>query len=114
MTTDTPTPVPAPPKPAVATRKTVVRAQQRTPFHAHGEPKLWLTGGALTVCAFMIVGLLVLIVLQGVQTFWPSPVVQVTTFDGHSYMGEVTRTETYQPTQENLDALTDEARDRAK
>jgi len=73
-----------------------------------------LTGGALAVALAMIVGLLVLIVYQGSSTFWPSPVVQVRTVDGQSYLGDVTRDETYRPDGDVLDALPPEARARAR
>ena len=53
----------------------------------------------------MIVGLLVLIVYQGGSTFWPSPVLQVRTVDGKSYLGDVTRDETYRPDSDVLDEL---------
>lgn len=58
---------------------------------------VWLTGGSLIIAFFMIVGLLLLIFLQGVVTFWPSPLVQVYTKDGHVFMGEITRTQKYRP-----------------
>ena len=64
---------------------------------ARGEPALWLGGGALAVCLLMIVGLFSLILWQGLATFWPGPVLQFETRDGGVYMGEVTRSETYQP-----------------
>jgi ABC-type phosphate transport system permease subunit len=60
---------------------------------AHGEPSIWLTGGALAVALFMIVGLLTLILVQGASTFWPAAVVQIKTTDGKIVMGEVTRSE---------------------
>lgn len=40
---------------------------------ARGEPKIWLTGGTLVICLAMIVGLLGLIVINGLATFWPGP-----------------------------------------
>jgi phosphate transport system permease protein len=56
---------------------------------------VWLTGGALAVALAMIVGLLVLIVVQGGATFWPAAVVEVRLFDGGVYLGEVKEEETY-------------------
>ncbi|MEM7205167.1 MAG: phosphate ABC transporter permease PstA [Planctomycetota bacterium] len=64
---------------------------------ARGEPMLWVTGSALVVCVIMIVALLVWVAVQGFATFWPSPVVQVTTAQGEVWMGEVAREELYQP-----------------
>jgi phosphate transport system permease protein len=58
---------------------------------AFGEPLVWLTGGGLMTCVVMIVGLLSLVVYQGISTFWPLAVVQVRTADDRHYMGEVSR-----------------------
>ncbi|MBM4155493.1 MAG: phosphate ABC transporter permease PstA [Lentisphaerae bacterium] len=56
---------------------------------------VWLTGGGLVVAICMIVGLLGLILAQGVGTLWPQPVVEVRLASGARLMGEITRTETY-------------------
>jgi phosphate transport system permease protein len=75
------------------------RVKSRTSLLAHGLPMVWLTGGALVICLFMIAGLLLLVVWQGMATFWPVPVVEVALLDGKTrYLGEVVRTETYHPT----------------
>ena len=60
---------------------------------------VWLTGGSLAICVVMIVGLLALIVWQGITTFWPRPMVELTLADGRTVMGEVTRDEQYQNAQ---------------
>ena len=39
-----------------------------TPPHAQGEPMLWLTASALSICAVMILGLLLLVLVQGAGT----------------------------------------------
>lgn len=62
---------------------------------ARGEPMVWLTGGALVLAVLMIIGLLILIAWNGFATFWPGSLVRVTLDDGKTYMGEVTRVETY-------------------
>ena len=58
---------------------------------------VWLTGGALVTAVTMIVGLLAFIVYQGVQTFWPLPVVQLEVESGSgstvSMLGEISRSE---------------------
>ena len=79
---------------------------------AYGEPMLWLTGGALAVCVAMIVGLLVLVVRMGTGTFWPSPVVQVTLDDGTVLMGEITRTDSFEPSEAALARFDSETRRR--
>jgi phosphate transport system permease protein len=90
------------------------RTRARTSLLAHGEPMVWLTGGALVVCIAMIVGLLSLVVVLGLSTFWPGDVVSLQTVDGRTLMGEVTRRERYTPPASVIDALPEEARARAQ
>lgn len=77
------------------------RRARGTSLFAQGEPMIWLTGGGLALALVMIVGLLLLVVLQGVATLWPVPVVQAELADGRRVMGEVTREELYRPTPES-------------
>lgn len=58
---------------------------------------IWLMGGALAVCSVMVVGLIALVLWQGGTTFWPRPVQRVELKSGTVFMGEVTRTETFEP-----------------
>ena len=81
---------------------------------AHGEPLVWLSGGALALSLTMIVGLLGLIIYQGVITFWPSAVVQLTAADGTKYLGEVGRTEHYRPAPVVLERLPPEQAHKAQ
>ena len=60
---------------------------------------------ALALSVTMIVGLLALIIYQGVITFWPSPLVQITTTDGTKYLGEAGRSEIYRPAPAVLERL---------
>lgn len=60
---------------------------RRTPLSARGEPMIWLTGGALVVCLVMIVGLVGMIVTQGLTTFWPRPIERVTLTSGEVFLG---------------------------
>lgn len=92
-------------KPIVKRRRQPRRA---TSLQSHGEPLVWLTGGAMAIALAMIVGLLVLIVHQGVSTFWPVPVVQVTTVAGKELQGEVSVVEQYLPGPEVLERLSPE------
>jgi len=55
---------------------------------AHGEPWVWLTGGALALAVAMIVGLLGYIVYQGAGTFWPRSLDLVELSDGRRVLGE--------------------------
>ena len=53
----------------------------------------------------MIIGLLVLVVVQGVTTFWPVPVVRLQTAQGTTFLGEVTRSELYKPSRATIEGL---------
>lgn len=94
MSLDTAAPAPAPAVPPASAPRW---RRRRTSLSAHGEPMVWLTGGALAAALMMIIGLLGWIFFEGIVTFWPAPVVLLETLDGSSYMGEVTRTETFRP-----------------
>jgi len=102
--------------PSPAERRAKPRPERRkrrrtTSLFAHGEPMVWLTGGALGIALTMIVGLLALVLLKGIGTFWPSRVVQVETLDGRTLAGEVTVTETFEPGEQVFDALPEAERE---
>jgi phosphate transport system permease protein len=85
---------PPPPSPARAPHQ-----RRRTPrvgasLLARGTPQVWLTAGGLAVCLAMVAGLLTLVVLQGLATFWPAPLERVRLQDGKLLLGEVARRET--------------------
>lgn len=75
-----------------------------------GEPYVWGTGAGLAIGVLMIVGLLALVLYNGFLTFWPKRVVKITTTDGKSILGEVTRDETFRVTPEMLEPLSDEVK----
>jgi phosphate transport system permease protein len=54
-----------------------------------GEPFIWLTGGALALCLLMVVGLIGLILYNGLGFFWPASVVRVTLKDGKVLTGSL-------------------------
>ncbi|OQZ02001.1 MAG: phosphate ABC transporter, permease protein PstA [Candidatus Brocadia sp. UTAMX2] len=58
-------------------------------FLRSGNHYIWLTAGTLTVCLLMISGLIVLIMINGFDIFWPRQIVQFTLRDGTVVMGEV-------------------------
>jgi ABC-type phosphate transport system permease subunit len=94
------------------------RRVRRAVLSAYGEPMVWLTGGALVICLAMILGLLALVIWQGVGTFWPGPVFRIRTYEGVELLGPVTRDEWYEPTeaelQEDLAKLPPEAAEQAR
>ncbi|HUR27997.1 MAG TPA: phosphate ABC transporter permease PstA, partial [Planctomycetota bacterium] len=75
---------------------------------------IWLTGGALALALFMIVGLLALVVAQGVGTFWPGPLVKVQRESGDVFAGEIAATEAYRPAEQVFGGWGAEARARAE
>jgi phosphate transport system permease protein len=81
-----------------------------TGLRAYGEPMLWLTSGGLAFSLMMILGLLALVVVEGIDTFWPLPVVRIESSGAPVAVGEVTRTEAFDPTPEVIDTLPEEAR----
>jgi ABC-type phosphate transport system permease subunit len=72
---------------------------------AQGEPMVWLTGGSLAICLLMISGLLLLVVIAGMSTFWPRSVVLFPLKNGTHFLGEVTRTEDYTLSKDTLGSL---------
>jgi phosphate transport system permease protein len=53
-----------------------------------GEHLIWLTGSALGICLLMILGLLLVILTNGLGMFWPSRIEQLTLKDGSVLAGE--------------------------
>ena len=56
-------------------------------FWTSGEPFIWLTGGALALSLLMVVGLIGLILYNGLGFFWPASVVRITLKDGKVLTG---------------------------
>lgn len=84
----------------------IQQAMRKVPQTAHGEPAVWLAGGALAVAVFAIVGMVGLIAYQGGRAFWPDPIAEVTLPDGSKVWGEVQGTSTVPEGQENEGAPT--------
>src|SRR3954471_12905926 len=76
------------PRPAAAKRPKPVPAGRRPTLPAaHGEPMVWVMGAALVLALCMIVGMFVLILVEGSTTFWPDPIDKVTLKDGQVFLG---------------------------
>jgi len=80
---------------------------------AQGEPIVWLNGAGLILGIAMILGLLLLVLYQGLTTFWPRPVVSLPTLDNQIIFGEVTRDDAYDLSYGSLVALTGPRREAA-
>jgi len=94
-----------PPAPPRAKSSRSRRARARTSLLAHGEPLVWLNGGALALALAMILGMLLLILTQGLGTFWPQPLYTIRTLDGAEHIGELSRAEAHQLSVEDLASL---------
>lgn len=66
----------------------------RRSLWASGEPFIWLTGGALALALMMVVGLVFLVLYNGLGFFWPSEMVRLTLKNGTVLAGQVTARET--------------------
>ncbi|TAL41360.1 MAG: phosphate ABC transporter permease PstA [Methylovulum sp.] len=64
-----------------------------TRFWKSGNPFIWLTGGALAFSLLMVAGLVLLVLLNGLGFFWPSPITLLTLSDGKELLGQVTQRE---------------------
>jgi phosphate transport system permease protein len=78
---------------------------------ARGEPMVWLTGTGLVVGLLMVFALVGVVFYQGLVTFWPGPLIQVTDSAGRVVLGEVTRDDDFTPEPSVLAELS--PRDRA-
>lgn len=56
-------------------------------LRAEGQPAVWLCAGGLVLSLAMIVGLMLLVFVQGAGTFWPAPLQEITLRDGSRLMG---------------------------
>lgn len=72
--------------------------QQTREWWKSGNPWIWLNAGAVTISVLMVVGLLLLIAIQGLSYFWPSDVfdARYRNPDGsvERLIGEITDSET--------------------
>ncbi len=72
---------------------------------SQGTPLVWLTGAGLVACLCMVLGLLALVLFQGLATLWPARLELVRLHDGRVWLGEVTRTEEFRPEGHVFEAL---------
>lgn len=54
-----------------------------------GSPWIWLTAGAVSISLISVLGLLLLIGWKGLIYFWPAPLYQWQTEDGHTLVGQL-------------------------
>ncbi len=68
------------------------RPAERTSPNALGVLPQWLMAFALSICAVMIIGLLAMILVQGLASFWPTRIELVTLTSGEEVLGLPVRT----------------------
>jgi phosphate transport system permease protein len=83
------------------------RRAARSDLTARGEPFLWGFGGALALGLMMVFGFLILVLWNGLVTFFPKPVQVLTLKSGSRMAGEPSRTELYRPTAQQLNGLSE-------
>lgn len=79
-------------------------ARTRGGIALRGEPRVWLCAGGMALALMMILCLLVVILLNGLLTFWPAPLVRLTLADGRVLLGQVTRVERFRPASGSAEA----------
>ena len=62
-------------------------------FWKSGDPFIWLSGGALAFSLVMVAGLVILVLVNGLGSFWPSPIARLTLAGGKELMGQVAQRE---------------------
>ncbi|MFZ4695594.1 MAG: phosphate ABC transporter permease PstA [Verrucomicrobiia bacterium] len=62
-----------------------------------GDPMVWLTGGSLAVCLFMIITVVGIILVNGLAFFWPREVTLTTMKDGAKHLAIFRQAETVPP-----------------
>jgi phosphate transport system permease protein len=73
-----------PPPPRIPAQAAAATRRART-----GEAWVWFTGSALGISLLMIVGLILVILANGLGFFWPEPLEKVTLTDGSTWLGQV-------------------------
>lgn len=96
--------------PMPAAEATKAKRNYATDLAARGEPMIFAMGGSLAIGLLMIVGILGLIAWFGFTTFWPKEIAAVTAKNGTVIAGEVFRTETFKPSDAQLAAMPEDAR----
>src|SRR5262249_46864268 len=54
-----------------------------------GEHYIWLTGAALAFCLLMVIGIVGLILINGLGVFWPGDLVRIRLRDGVVVLGQI-------------------------
>ena len=98
---------------SAATHTTTAKTRRtaRSDLTARGEPFLWGFGGALALGLMMVFGFLTLVLWNGLITFYPKPIKVLTLSDGKRIAGEPFRSEYYRPSPQQLQNMSEKARE---
>jgi phosphate transport system permease protein len=83
--------------PVVPGRPAHASAARVTPpshFWSRGEPLVWVSGAALAVVLLAALGMLAVVLANGLGVFWPAPLAEVTLADGTRLVGRSIQSET--------------------
>ncbi len=87
-----------------------VKRRRTRDFKARGEPFLWILGGTLVIGLMMITGFVILILYNGLLTFYPNRIEVVKPINGPAVAGEFVRSEIYKPEQDKTASLPEPAK----
>jgi len=96
--------------PYVAAAAATANRVRQTDLRSRGEPFVWVLGGTLAFGIVMIIGFLLLVLWNGVETFIPKPIAVVATANGLTIAGEPTRSDAFKPNENALSGLADDVR----
>ncbi len=87
---------------------------KNTSMAARGEPALWTMGGTLALGVLMIIAFLILVVWNGIITFYPGGIEQIILNDGSMIAGEIRRSESYRPSDDILKTVNTEWKEKIR
>jgi phosphate transport system permease protein len=77
-----------------ARTRVALPARPRDHFWTRGEPLVWASGGALAVVLLAALGMLAVVLRNGLGVFWPAALAEVTLVDGTRLVGLPVQAET--------------------
>lgn len=94
--------------------RAIPERRKTSSLKAQGEPMIWLTGGMFAIACSMILGLLALVLYQGLSTLWPRPYSMYSTLGNELVGGELQGNNEYVLSGQTLEDLDPNTRVRAE
>lgn len=94
--------------------RAIPERRKTSSLKAQGEPMIWLTGGMFAIACSMILGLLALVLYQGLSTLWPRPYSMYSTLGNELVGGELQGNNEYILSGQTLEDLDPNTRVRAE